>query len=87
VTAVWILWHGGARYSPGYVDDDAEPFPSLAAARDEIQARYFNRDGRTPCVEGDSAHVWFRDPRGERDPYPDLVMERGPRGGLQTSRA
>jgi hypothetical protein len=86
MAAGWMLWHGGASYSPGYVDDDTEAFPSLAAAKREVNSRA-SGDPFYPGVSGDSAWVWFYDPRGELDPYPDLILERGPRGVLRQSRA
>jgi hypothetical protein len=49
--------------------------------------RYFNRDGDTPCVESDEMLLFFADPRESSDPYPDLILSRGPRGGIRMERA
>lgn len=71
---VWILWHGGASYAPGYVDDHSEPMASADVVSIMLD-RMYNRDGSTPAVdESSSAHVFYRDPRGELDPYPDAVV-------------
>lgn len=72
---VWILWHGGSSYAAGYVDDDTEgPMPT-EDAQELMRARWANRDGSTPCVdESSEAHVFYRDPRGESDPYPDALL-------------
>jgi hypothetical protein len=94
---IYGLWHGGPNYSLGYVQGDTEEFTSVQHARATMNARYHNRDGRTPCVESDSMTVWFTDPRGDvsdpmwgwrdsTDQYPDLLLERGPRGGIRQNR-
>jgi hypothetical protein len=68
---VWMLWHGGHSYAPGYVDDHTETLASDDVVWTMLE-RFYNRDGSTPCVDETSeAHVFFRDPRGESDPYPD----------------
>lgn len=79
---VYVLWHGGASYSPGYVDDDTIEMPSIRAAVELCEDRYDNRDGTTPGVdESSGASVWLEDPRGTVDPYPDRLIVRGRRGG------
>ena len=71
---VFILWHGGASYAPGYVADHTEVLP-VADVVSIMLDRYFNRDGSTPCVdESSEAHVWFSDPRELADPYPDALV-------------
>lgn len=88
---VWALWYGGPSYSAPYVAD-AERFDSLAHCREIMDARYANR-GRywpgeleTPAVEDDSMAVFYADPRDSADPYPDLMLSRGPRGGIRQER-
>ncbi len=57
--------------------------------------RYVNRDWEcvfTPNVEGDSAWFWFDNPTADgdwvnRDPYPDLVIDRAEDGTLQVDTA
>lgn len=82
--------------------DDLETFPSLRAASEALgdRARFGHwstqtftyADGRTehsltPCAdEGPEMVVYLRDPRDERDPYPDRVITIGPRGGLRIER-
>ena len=79
---VYVLWHGGHSYAPGYVDDDVEELDSLSAAREVCQSRYENRGGTTPGVDDSSGmSVWFEDPRGTDDPCPDRLIVRGRRGG------
>ncbi len=83
---VYVLWHGGYSYAPGYVDDDVEVLDSMAAARELCDSRYWNRDGYTPAVDESSGmSVWFEDPRGTDDPYPDRLIVRGPRGGWRVT--
>lgn len=73
---VWYLWHGGSSYGPGYVDEHTETADSVADVIDELDSRFWNRDGRTPAVDETSgALIWFADPRGVDDPYPDLVVD------------
>jgi hypothetical protein len=50
-------------------------------------------DTRTPAVSrepsdkgGPWMHVWHYDPREERDPYPDRLMEFGVKGGIKVER-
>ena len=50
--------------------------------------RFVNRDPRepvyTPSVykKTSSMSIYFRDPSGERDPYPDQEIRFGPLGGV-----
>jgi hypothetical protein len=85
-TTVYAAWNGGPNYSPAGADD-ASPYPSLSAVREEMQSRADNRYGMTPCVTDDEMTVWRYDPRGVVDPYPDLLLTRGPRGGIRQERA
>lgn len=68
------------------MDDDTEEFASLEAASFEFWSRacsnpYFPEVAHIPAeVGGPSMTVWKYDPRGERDPYPDYVIEFN-RGG------
>jgi hypothetical protein len=91
---VWMLWHGGSSYAVGYVADDTEHFDTLKEALRSFDARADSSNTYYPCVErepadegGQSAWIFFYDPRGERDPYPDRILEYGPRGGLRLERA
>jgi hypothetical protein len=84
---IWMLWQGGANYTVGTVEDDIEEFDTVAAAREEFEARENGDRHWFPMVEGSTAHVFLRDPRGEMDPYPDRVWEFGPRGGFTSTPA
>ncbi len=73
---------GGSSYGWG----DPERFPSMRAAMAYAVAFWANK-GRiaTPCAE-DCAFRFYRcAPEGinPRDPYPDEVWTRGPRGGVR----
>ncbi len=88
----WMLWHGGASYAPSELPDDLESFDSLRELRDSFDARGY--DSYYPCVSDDTAedggpsgYVYFRDPTDESDPYPDRIIEYGPRGGLRITYA
>ena len=73
---VWFVWHGGGNYSVGYLPDDLETAGSVADVIEVCEDRKANRDGRTPCVDVSScAHVFYADPTGNQDPYPDLSIE------------
>lgn len=73
---VWFLWHGGGNYAVGSVPADLETADSVADVLEVCEDRYHNRDGRTPCVDVSScAHVFYADPSGSDDPYPDLTVE------------
>jgi len=91
---VWMLWHGGSSYAAPdqFQREDVEPFDSLAQAKDTFASRLHDR--RFPCVSqvppddgGPTAHLHFADPFEDGDPYPDLILTFGPRGGLRCERA
>ena len=89
-----MLWHGGSSYEVGYIDEDTEEFPSLAAAKDAFAGRADTLETYYPCVSedtpedgGPSAQVFFADPREFADPYPDRVLSFGPRGGVRVEHA
>lgn len=93
----WMLWHGGSSYAHGYVADDTEEFDSLKDAIRSFDARADSSNTYYPCVErtpedegGQSAWIFLYDPNDESngpgDPYPDRILEYGPRGGLRVSR-
>lgn len=87
---IYALWHGGANYAPGTIDDDLETFEDVDAARDAAWTRartgnhfqqdfdYVTRDAAsvlTPNVGEDSEIVvWLTDPRESDDPYPDRII-------------
>ena len=80
---VWGMFHGGGNYAHPYVREDTEHFDSLAKAKEEFlyRCRY---DLRYPCTGNDATMtIWYRDPREERDPYPDRLLSFGPREGLR----
>lgn len=84
---VFATWHGGYSYSPPSIPEHVETFASLEAARDAFQARYWNRDGSTPCVdESASMALYLADPSDSADPYPDALLTIGPRGGIRRER-
>ena len=68
----YMLWHGGSNYACPSVDDDIEEFRSLAAAKREFDRRQF--DPYYPCCSDAEAQIFFYDPRGETDPYPDMLL-------------
>lgn len=82
---VYMTWHGGHSYAVPYASD-REELASVAAARELFESRYYNRDGTTPAVD-DTATAWlfFTDPADTDDPYPDRIVEIGPRGGIRVS--
>jgi hypothetical protein len=87
---VWMLWHGGASYAAPDVSkrEDCEAFDSLREALADFCARpgsrYYSAVERRPAGDGGpSAHIFFADPFGRRDPYPDRVLFFGPKGGLR----
>lgn len=98
---VWAQWHGGINYAAPDMSH-LERFASLANAREAFTSRryqgywiqqtfaYVDRPleiAFTPNVESDSElWLYFRDPRGERDPWPDERMYFGPRGGVHRER-
>ena len=84
---VWMLWHGGSSYaSPGTQErEDCEPFATLADALAEFDAR--PGDSFTPCVSrqsaeygGPLAQIYFSDPFGNGDAYPDAEIQFNARG-------
>jgi hypothetical protein len=91
---VWMLWHGGSSYASPRMPEDLERFDSIAEAKRSFDARADSSATFYPCVErepsedgGQSAWLYFYDPSGVRDPYPDRILEYGPRGGLMVSFA
>jgi hypothetical protein len=95
---VWMLWHGGTNYAAGYIEDDIEAFDSIKECERSFDRRADSWNTYYPCVErdpaengGQSAWLFFYDPNDEangvRDPYPDQILEYGPRGGLRRTPA
>lgn len=91
---VWMLWHGGGSYAHGYIPEDLEHFESFAEAKRSFDRRADSSATYYPCVErepaedgGQSAWIFFYDPSEVCDPYPDRILEYGPRGGLRVSYA
>ncbi len=95
---IFGVWHGGANYGVGDLNESVEIFDSLRAARaalsdrERLRAHWLHTftyaDGRverveTPCVENSSMTIWFADPRNNPDPYPDRLLTVGPRGGIR----
>ena len=88
----WMMWHGGSSYGAGTIPDDLETFDSIADAVSAFRSRAEIFDPYYPCVYSDtvedggpSAWLFLAFPDG-RDPYPDRVIEYGPRGGCIVSR-
>lgn len=88
----WMLWHGGPGYAPGEIPGDLERFDSLWEAVDSFDVRadswntYYPLVSRKPAEDGgQSAWIFFYEP-GDADPYPDRIIEYGPRGGLHVTR-
>lgn len=99
---IYAAWWGGPSYAMPHVqsmqaptdgptpgsDTDVETFSSIASAKLHFELRYANANGQTPNVTDDSEmHLWFYDPRWEKDPYPDRIIKVGPRGGVRVERA
>ncbi|HTF53579.1 MAG TPA: hypothetical protein VK735_39555 [Pseudonocardia sp.] len=98
---LFALWNGGSSYGPSYLDDHLETFPSMAAAREAFADRanigywqpqtFTYANGRTdttltPSVDDRaSMSLYLSDPRETSDPYPDRLVEFGPRGGVRVS--
>ena len=81
------LWHGGSSYGAP-LPEDAETYPSIAAAMEEFSSR--PADPYFPCVDEDTvddggpvAHCWFGPEVGD---YPDFIIAYGPRGGCRRYR-
>jgi hypothetical protein len=88
----WMLWHGGSSYAHGYIPEDLEHFKSLTEAVSAFDRRADSWETFYPCVErtepeegGPSAWIFLAEPDG--DPYPDRIIEFGPRGGIHVERA
>lgn len=78
---VWAMWYGGVNYSVPELAD-AQEFNSISEALNDFVAKYRNEDGQTPNVtNGAESLLYFADPRGAIDPYPDRIIKIGPRGG------
>ena len=81
---VYALWYGGPSYgAPEIVD--REEFKSLASARRAYESRA-EFDPYYPCVEESEMQIFKSDPAKSTDPYPDLVLTMGPRGGVRVSK-
>lgn len=75
---VWGAWHGGANYNPTPWDE-AERFESLEACWEEFDRRpsdpfYPAVPKDTPDNGGPTMVIFFYDPSGVRDPYPDRLL-------------
>ena len=94
---VYGIWHGGASYSPGGIED-IEEFDSIQHAKDVLDSRYRNGHGwlqqfrylnrswpvvsvLTPAVEQDS-EIWLWPEVPDGDLYPWRIVKFGPRGGV-----
>jgi hypothetical protein len=98
---VFAQWYGGCSYVWGD-DDDIERFDSIAAAKVALDNRhslgysfrqhfeFVNREPESSfCpVVGEDSELWlfFADPTGDGDKYPDRIVKFGPRGGVITER-
>jgi len=80
----YMLWHGGGSYAIGTIPDDLEAFDTFSAAKEEFRRRGQDSDPYYPCVEDSSAWIFFAEPGS--DPYPDMVLSFGPRGGVKVAR-
>jgi hypothetical protein len=80
-----VLWYGGSNYANPDPSNprDWEAFDSLAQARRTFESRE-NSDPYYPCVEGDEMHVYFAEEYHENGP--DVILSRGPRGGIRQER-
>lgn len=97
---VFGLWWGGSSYGQGHLDRDLEEFESVEHAKKVFYSRrygihpqstfYVERENSPvgfPAVDEDSVMwLYYRDPRGEHDPYPDVRLTFGPRGGIKSDR-
>jgi hypothetical protein len=95
---IWIVWHGGSWYPLAEIATDVEHFDSLKAAIASFNGCAESWNTYYPCVErepadggGPSAWIFFCNPtdesHGPGDPYPDRILEYGPRGGLRVVAA
>lgn len=89
----WMLWHGGSSYAAPEIPRDLEHFDSLRAARDAFW-RYGDQDPYRPCVIEDTPEmggaegwIFLYDPSEVADPYPDRILNYGPRGGVRLEYA
>jgi len=98
---VYAMWWGGSGYAQSD-DQDIETFPSLFQAQRALEDRkrfgysyrqhfeFINRepeDTLCPCVEDDS-EIWifYQNPTGWGDKYPDRIIKFGARGGVVVER-
>jgi len=79
------LWFGGSSYATPY-PDQREEFSSIQDAKDELWRRSENWDGSTPCVDDSEMLLYRCDPATTHDPYPDLRLFFGTRGGVRQER-
>lgn len=78
----WAVFYGGGSYSAPSATE-AEEFDSLKAVKNCYYWPLHDEDSYYPCVdESAEVYVWNRCPHEEADPYPDLIIKAGPRGGL-----
>ena len=78
----WAVFYGGGTYRVPEATD-AEEFDSLKAVKNCYYWPLHDGDSYYPCVDEDAeVLVWNRCPHEEADPYPDLIIKAGPRGGL-----
>lgn len=88
---VYGVWHGGNNYAQPYTEDDLEEFNGLDTAFREFLHRYeqghwassnfeyVNKPGDTALTpnvdESANMRIYFADPTGNPDPYPDRIIE------------
>lgn len=80
---VWTQFHDRG-YSPmGH--GEYEEFASIRKAKIELARRINGHDRRFPCVGDDATMtVWkYKPSHDDRDPYPDFMLYRGPRGAIR----
>lgn len=84
---VYAMYHGGGSYAAPDVED-AEHFASVAAAKEAMRGRLAGRDRAFPTVDESAIMDVFTGghPRDYADPYPDLRLSHGPRGGIRQER-
>ena len=84
---IYGLFHGGYSYACPELDD-AEELDSQSHAVRVFRSRVQGRDRRYPGID-DSAvfDLYFGShPETMRDPYPDVRLSVGPRGGIRAER-